>query len=84
MKSLTLVVGDIIGGNDFDTLFIAVSDLVYRKGSIYADISKIEQCWLAVTILMTGIILNGFITSKESWYRQYWMGKFFGIFNLYK
>lgn len=61
LKSLTLAVGDIIGGNAFDTLFIAVSDIVYREGSIYASVSKIEQFWLAITILMTGIILMGLL-----------------------
>ncbi|HCO59529.1 MAG TPA: cation transporter [Porticoccaceae bacterium] len=33
--ALSLAVGDIVGGNAFDTLFIAVSDLFYREGSIY-------------------------------------------------
>ena len=61
LKSLTLAVGDIIGGNAFDTLFIAASDIAYREGSIYANISAIEQFWLAVTILMTGILLMGLL-----------------------
>lgn len=61
MKALTLAVGDIIGGNAFDTLFIAVSDVAYREGSIYASISRIEQFWLALTLLMTGILLMGLL-----------------------
>ncbi len=61
LKSLTLAVGDIIGGNAFDTLFIAVSDFAFREGPIYASISVVEQFWLAVTILMTGIILMGLL-----------------------
>lgn len=61
LKSLTLAVGDIIGGNAFDTLFISVSDFAYRQGPIYASISIVEQFWLAVTILMTGIILMGLL-----------------------
>ena len=61
LKSLNLAVGDIIGGNAFDTLFIAVSDIAYRAGPIYASISAIEQFWLAVTILMTGILLMGLL-----------------------
>jgi cation:H+ antiporter len=61
LKSLTLAVGDIIGGNAFDTLFIAVSDIAYREGSIYANVSAIEQFWLAMTILMTGILLMGLL-----------------------
>ena len=61
LKSLTLAVGDIIGGNAFDTLFIAVSDIAYREGPIFASVSKIEQFWLAITILMTGVILMGLL-----------------------
>lgn len=61
LKSLTLAVGDIIGGNAFDTLFVAASDIVYRDGSIYQAISPMEQFWLAVTILMTGVILMGLL-----------------------
>jgi cation:H+ antiporter len=61
MKSLTLAVGDIIGGNAFDTLFIAVSDVAYREGPIYASISLLEQFWLAITLLMTGILLMGLL-----------------------
>ncbi len=61
LKSLTLAVGDIIGGNTFDTLFIAVSDIAYREGSIYASISSIEQYWLSITVLMTGILLMGLL-----------------------
>lgn len=61
MKSLTLAVGDIIGGNAFDTLFIAASDVAYRDGSIYAHISVVEQFWLAITVLMTGILLMGLL-----------------------
>lgn len=61
LKSLTLAVGDIIGGNAFDTLFIAMSDIFYREGSIYAAVSVNEQFWLAVTILMSGILLMGLL-----------------------
>ncbi|MGD9000582.1 MAG: sodium:calcium antiporter [Granulosicoccaceae bacterium] len=61
LRALTLAVGDIIGGNAFDTLFIAVSDVAYRQGSIYAGISSLEQFWLAVTLLMSGILLMGLL-----------------------
>ena len=61
LKSLTLAVGDIIGGNAFDTLFIAASDIAYREGPIYESISQIEEFWLALTILMTGIIIMGLL-----------------------
>lgn len=61
LGSLNLAVGDIIGGNAFDTLFIAVSDFAYTEGSIYASVSAIEEFWLAITVLMTGVILMGLI-----------------------
>lgn len=61
MGALNLAVGDIIGGNAFDTLFIAASDIAYREGPIYADISNTEQFWLANSILMTSVLLMGLI-----------------------
>ncbi len=65
LKSLTLAVGDIIGGNAFDTLFIAVSDIAFKAGPIYGSISQIEQFWLAITILMNGIILMGLLHREK-------------------
>ncbi len=61
MGALNLAVGDIIGGNAFDTLFIAVSDVAYREGPIYAAISSAEQFWLANSMLMTSVLLMGLI-----------------------
>jgi cation:H+ antiporter len=61
MGSLNLAVGDIVGGNAFDTLFIAASDIAYREGPIYAAISSDEQFWLANSILMSGVLLMGLI-----------------------
>ena len=61
MGALNLAVGDIIGGNAFDTLFIAASDVAYRSGSIYAAVSGNEQFWLANAMVMTGVLLMGLI-----------------------
>ncbi|MCW8895856.1 MAG: hypothetical protein OQK48_03170 [Sulfurimonas sp.] len=61
MGALNLAVGDIIGGNAFDTLFIAASDVAYREGSIYAVMTNIEQFWLANSMLMTSVLLLGLI-----------------------
>lgn len=38
--ALTLAVGGIIGGNAFDTIFLAFSDIAYREGSTYHAISE--------------------------------------------
>ena len=61
MGALNLAVGDIIGGNAFDTLFISASDIAYREGPIYASISSTEQFWLANSMVMTGVLLMGLI-----------------------
>lgn len=61
LGALNLAVGDIIGGNAFDTLFVSASDIAYREGSIYAAVSGAEQFWLANAMLMTGVLLMGLI-----------------------
>ena len=61
LGALTLAVGDIIGGNTFDTLFIAMSDIAYVEGSIYSSITSIEHVWLALCLLMTSILLMGLL-----------------------
>ena len=61
MGALNLAVGDIIGGNAFDTLFVAASDIAYREGPIYAAITSVEQFWLANSMVMTGVLLMGLI-----------------------
>lgn len=59
LGALTLAVGDIVGGNAFDTLFIAVSDFFYREGSIYSAISGTEKLWLGSAMLMNCVLLMG-------------------------
>ncbi|HBD12948.1 MAG TPA: cation transporter [Porticoccaceae bacterium] len=57
--ALALAVGDIVGGNAFDTLFVAVADLFYRDGSIYQAISGQESVWLGTAMLMNCTLLLG-------------------------
>ena len=57
--ALTLAVGDIVGGNAFDTLFLAISDIFYRDGLIYAAISDPERIWLGSAMLMNSVLLMG-------------------------
>jgi cation:H+ antiporter len=61
MGALNLAVGDIIGGNAFDTLFISASDVAYSAGSIYAAVSHEEAFWLANSLVMTGVLLMGLV-----------------------
>ena len=63
--ALTLAVGGILGGNAFDTLFAAVADISYRDGSIYHAASQSETLLIAVTILMTAILIMGLIKREK-------------------
>lgn len=59
--ALTLAVGDILGGNCFDVLFLVLSDIAYRPGSIYHAVSSVQAGWLALGILLTGVLLLGML-----------------------
>lgn len=63
--ALTLAVAGIIGGNAFDTLFAAASDIAYRGGSIYHAIPDSVSLWIALSLLMTGVLLAGLIRREE-------------------
>ncbi len=63
--ALTLAVGGIIGGNAFDTLFTAASDIAYRDGSIYHAMSDDAKVWVALTLLMSGILMMGLIRREK-------------------
>ncbi|SOE17145.1 cation:H+ antiporter [Hoeflea halophila] len=59
--ALQLAVGGIIGGNTFDTLFLTLSDIGYRDGSLYHAITADDLFWLTVAMLMTAILSLGLI-----------------------
>jgi cation:H+ antiporter len=63
--ALTLAVGDIIGGNSFDVLFIAFADFAYRGGSIYHAITNSQVFVMTLTILMTGVLLMGLLRREK-------------------
>ena len=63
--ALTLAVSGIIGGNAFDTLFTAASDIAYRDGSIYHAVSREVLLWVALSVLMTGVLLFGLIRREK-------------------
>ncbi len=63
--ALQLAVGGIIGGNMFDALFVAASDVAYREGSIYNAISDRTVFWMALAILMTAILLLGLLRRER-------------------
>lgn len=59
--ALNLAIGNVIGGNAFDVLFLAAADFAYLEGSIYAEFTD-DNVFVAVTvILMTGVLLLGLL-----------------------
>ena len=62
---VNLAVGDVIGGNSFEVLFLAAADFFYRPGSIYHEFG-IDNVFIAVlAILMTGVLLLGMLRRQR-------------------
>ncbi len=59
--ALTLAVGDIVGGNTFDILFVAVADVFYRPGSVYHAVDNGTTFFLALAVLLTAVLAAGLI-----------------------
>lgn len=64
-RALQLAIGGIIGGNMFDALFIAASDVAFRGGSIYHVITERSLFWMAIVVLMTAILLMGLLRRER-------------------
>ena len=64
-RALQLAVGGIIGGNAFDCLFVAASDIAYRGGSIYHAIPERTLFWVALSIAMSTALLLGLIRRQR-------------------
>ena len=64
--AVALAIGDIIGGNAFDTLFAAAADIVFRQGSIYHAVSRGEAFLVSLAILLTGILLMRLVRRERS------------------
>lgn len=59
--ALTFAVGNIVGGNAFDTLFCSASDFAYRDGSIYHAATQGELLAASLGLVMTSLLLLGLI-----------------------
>ncbi|KGH47699.1 sodium:calcium symporter [Modestobacter caceresii] len=65
MGALTLGIGNIIGGNVFDTLMIPVADVAYLEGPVYRDAGEISLVLLGGTILMTVVLATGLVMRER-------------------
>lgn len=63
--ALTLAVGNIIGGNTFDTLLVGVADVAYRDGSVYPVVGETQSLFVGLAILMTAVLLFGLLRRER-------------------
>ncbi|ESR23172.1 sodium:calcium antiporter [Lutibaculum baratangense] len=63
--AVSLAVGDVLGGNAFDVLFLGVADLFYG-GSIYAEFSAQDRSTALIAQTMTGIIILGMLRRERN------------------
>jgi cation:H+ antiporter len=63
--AVNLAVGDIIGGNSFEVLFLAAADIFYREGSIYHAFTRENVFTAVLAILMTGVLLLGMLRRER-------------------
>lgn len=63
--ALTLAVGDIVGGNAFDCLFVCAADIAYLKGSIYHAATQRETFLVALGLFLNTALLLGLIRRQE-------------------
>jgi cation:H+ antiporter len=60
-----LAIGDIVGGNMFDVLFVAIGDVAYPEGSIYHAVSDQSAFLAAMGVLATTMLLLGLLRRQK-------------------
>ncbi|KKL47023.1 hypothetical protein LCGC14_2339730, partial [marine sediment metagenome] len=63
--AVSLAVGDVIGGNAFEVMFLCAADLFY-DGSIYDTMSAQDRTTGLIAMLMTGVLLLGMLRREKS------------------
>jgi cation:H+ antiporter len=63
--ALTLAVGNIIGGNTFDVLFMSASDVAYRDGSLFHAMTGQHLLIVVTGICMTAILTLGLLRREK-------------------
>ncbi len=63
--ALTLAVSGIIGGNAFDVLFLSLSDVFYRDGSIFHAMEAKHVFLLSMSIVMSAVLVLGLMRRER-------------------
>jgi cation:H+ antiporter len=62
---VSLAVGDVIGGNSFEVMFLCAADFVY-DGSIYGAMEPDNLTTALIAMLMTGVLLLGMLRREKT------------------
>lgn len=62
--AVSLAVGDVIGGNAFEVMFLCAADVAY-DGSIYAAFTAQDRTTALIALLMTAVILLGMVRRQR-------------------
>ncbi|MFD0775995.1 sodium:calcium antiporter [Streptomonospora algeriensis] len=65
IRALHLALGDIIGGNGFDVLFLAASDVAYRGGPIYGAMTPQVVLLIGLGVVLNLLVAAGLIRRQE-------------------
>lgn len=63
--ALTLAVGNVIGGNTFDTLLVVLADVSYREGSVYGAVGSEVAMVAAATLVATAVVVLGLLRRQR-------------------
>ena len=63
--ALTLAVGGIVGGNCFDVLFLSLSDVAFREGSIYVEASASVGLLVSMGVVMNAVLILGLLRREK-------------------
>jgi cation:H+ antiporter len=61
MGQLTLGIGNIVGGNVYDMLMVAIADVAYLPGSVYTAAGPTSLVLLGGTMLITATLATGLV-----------------------
>lgn len=65
--ALALAIGDIVGGNFFDVLFVSAADLFYPAGSIFhaTDVGRSQMFLVGWNLLLNVVVLIGLLLRQR-------------------
>lgn len=63
--ALTLAVSNIVGGNTFDVLTVALVDFAYSEGSVYHALTSGQTFIITLTLMLSAILVMGLLDRER-------------------